>query len=842
MLTQKLGRMRVRSVQTAILAVFGVLSLSLLIPLWVIVTDRLNEMQSARRDNVIWTITQLEVEYLELEKAILVLELNGPEMLPELHRRFNVFYSRVGTLRQSPLYRTAITEAGEAANLELLQVRLERLLPLMDGHDAELMSQLGVFRAQVAAMRTPIQRIVKNGNFVLVTRIEEARKETAVLVRRLGVASLVLFGSLFGAAVLYARLFAVYKRRAKENLQTSLRLSTVISTSPDAIIVADSAGGILDFNDAAERLFGVEHSHAIGQRIAELVRPDTDEADVLPEREKNFFRRRMAGQRQDGSTVPLEVSQGSTAFERRRVYVYFLRDITERLQSEAALQASLDKARAGERAKAHFLAVMSHEMRTPLNGILGVVDLMRDSVTTEKDRHYLALLEKSGQVLLEHVNEVLDITAIEAQGITLNVAPFHLDPLLEELISTFTPVAKARGNRLELSCSPEVLGYFQGDLMRLRQIIANLLSNAIKFTENGRIDLVVSACPVNGGQEIEIQVADTGVGIPEENQAYVFDDFVRVGRGRASQVEGTGLGLGIVRRIVTAMGGQVGLDSIKGEGSLFWVRLVLPEAQAQAVETVIETDQNKDLRPMEILMVEDNPTNRFVLREMLEQDGHFVTEAENGKIGAELAQDRHFDTILMDINMPVMGGVEATRLIRAGGASKDVRIIALTAHVLDQDTQFYREVGMNGVVSKPISRRNIRRVLGGKTARTEDGRRSRTLDRVVLSQLCKTLPSDRMAHTISGVLTEGDDYIAALEGRSALTQEEVLDMTHTFAGSCAIMGATRLRNTLARLEETLRRQQDVDLNPWIAPLQTLWRETRAELEDFTAEIRGNRKG
>ena len=837
MFALKSTRFRVRKLQTLFLVALGVFSLSLLVPLWLIVTNRLDAMQTARRDNVIWTITQLEVEYLELEKAILELQVHGPETLPNLHRRFNVFYSRIGTLRQSPLYHTAIVEAGEAANLELIFVRLERLLPLMDGDDVDLVDQVDILQAQIATLHVPIRRIVANGNFVLVTRIEAARTEAADLVQRLGVASLVLFGSLFGLAALYARLFAIYKHRAKENLQIWQRLSTVIATSPDGIIVADSGGAILDFNEAAEVLLDTERTHAIGLGIADFVQDADGEIITLPERGMNFFRRRMSGTRRDGLRIPLEVSQGVTSLEKRRVYVYFLRDITERLKAEAALHASLEQARAGERAKTHFLAVMSHEMRTPLNGILGVVDLMRDSVTTEKNRHYLALLEKSGQVLLEHVNEVLDITVIEAQGITLGTAPFQMDALLQEVISSFTPVAEARGNRLVLSCAPETLGHFQGDAMRLRQIIANLLSNAIKFTKNGQIDLMVSTCPVQGGREIEIQVADTGVGIDEENQAHVFDDFVRLEHGRATQIEGTGLGLGIVRRIVTAMGGQIGVDSIKGEGSLFWVRFVLPEARVIAPLAVVEdrAAENSPLGPLDILMVEDNPTNRFVLREMLEQDGHFVTEAENGKIGADIAREQRFDTILMDINMPVMGGVEATRLIRREGASKDVRIIALTAHVLDQDTQLYLDVGVDAVVSKPISRRNIRRVLRGQVARTESGMPSRTLDLVVLRQLGKNLPAERMKHLLNGVLEEGDTYIQGFDSLSTLTQEEVLDMTHSLAGACSMIGAVRLRNTLFRFEETLRRQQNVDLFPWVAPLRALWHETRVELQAFAEE-------
>jgi PAS domain S-box-containing protein len=826
-------QLKARWVQGGLMALAGLVSLGLLIPIWLQVTERLEKMQVSRRDNVGWTIAQLEVEFLELEKASQQLQIEGAPALPELHRRFNVFYSRVGTLTQSPLYRSAITESGEIIALERVSQGLNALLPLMDGEDAELLRRRAELQTSLADLRSETRRVVTNASYVLMTATETNRRETAQLVMNLGIVSLILFGSLFGLAVLFSRLYLIYKRRAKENLLTTQRLATVIETSPDAIVVVNPDGLVLEFNSAASQLLGYSSAQALGMDFSTMLTEENSQRAQLPIKGDTVFRQRMFGRTQSGQTLPLEVSQGATSLEQRPVYVYFLRDISERLRAETALKASLDKAVAGEQARAHFLAVMSHEMRTPLNGILGVVDLMKDRLSGQKNRHYLELLERSGKVLLEHVNEVLDLTEIEARGISLNNAPFNLDAMLDEVSASMRPTAEAKGNRLTLSKSPADLGYFEGDTMRLRQIIANLLSNAVKFTHNGQIELVASLHMTGARATLELQVIDTGIGIDAAQQAQVFDDFVRAQSDENAQIEGTGLGLGIVRRIVSVMGGELGVESVAGEGSLFWVHLPLVpvEQVAQFVPEALET-ATAETRSLSILIVEDNPTNRFVLKEMLEQDGHIVIQAENGRIGVDAARDQGFDLILMDINMPVMGGVEATREIRSGGANQDTRIVALTAHVLDQDAQLYREVGMDAVVSKPISRRNIRSVLTGQGGEQRHQQRNTTLDRTVLDQLVSSMPADRVHLVGEGAIGEGDAFVENLERAGGLDTDEVLTAVHNLSGTAAMIGATRLRNSLTQLETKLRQQGTVEWGMWTDALRILWAETRDALVEY----------
>jgi PAS domain S-box-containing protein len=824
-------------VQGGLLSLAAALSLALLIPLWLEVTGKLEQMQVARRDSVVWTITQLEVEFMELEKAALRLEYTGAAALPDLTRRFNVFYSRIKTLMQSPLYRRAIREAQELDRLERVQSKLDALVPLIDGPPQALLAQRQDLRKRIEALHGDTRRIVTNGNFVLTANTEEARQVAAHLVQRLGLIALMLFGSLFGLAFMFSRLYLIHKRRARENLLTTQRLITVIETSPDAIVVTNTDGVILDFNTAAAQLLGYLPEQARGLDLSVMLQQETGAPAALPMASRSVFRKRMNGRMQSGQPLPLEVSQGATSMGERPIYVYFLRDISDRLAAEEALQSSLDKAVAGERAKAHFLAVMSHEMRTPLNGILGVVELLRSRIVDAKNRHYLSLLERSGKVLLDHVNEVLDLTEIEARGVSLKEAPFDMDRLLRDVVASMRPAAAARGNTLTLTAVPVKLGWFNGDIMRMQQVLVNLLSNAVKFTDNGQIELLISAEPTKAGTQLEIQVIDTGIGIAAESQEKVFDDFVRDRSDWEGQIEGSGLGLGIVRRIISVMQGEIGVESVQGEGSLFWVRLTLPPVEPKGLSEPEQPIQAESAPAfMEILIVEDNATNRFVLREMLEQDGHVVIEAENGQIGVDQARNRPFDVILMDINMPVMGGVEATRQIRTSSKNTKTRIVALTAHVLDQDARLYHEVGLDAVVAKPINRSSLRAILSGQGHVTEAPHDNQNLDRSVLNQLSEKLTDDRLHLFLEGTIAEGDAFIDRLPDMPHLARDEIIRQVHTLSGTAAMIGATRLRSTLTRLETKLREAHNIDFRVWLETLRVLWVDTRVELVEYADTI------
>ncbi|WP_323781921.1 ATP-binding protein [Thalassovita sp.] len=799
-------------------------------------------MRSSQTDNVVWTLGQLEVEFLQLEISLInlsVAQADPAEAAVEVQRRFNVYYSRIETLWNSPLYRAALIASGNIETLEKLRVQNDNLAPLIDVDNSVLASNASRLAAEYGAVEKLVRQLAVRGNAVGVVQGQQAREEVGRVMLRLSIVTVILMASLAMLAALLFRLNLKTAKSAREHQATSVRLAEVLGTTSDALIVTDGNGHIVEFNHAAEELLKIERDAALGQAFDRSLMNEHGEFASLPFVSSG----RIAGLQlrlgsADGREIPVEVSQGVAEVGTSKFHVYFLRDITERKNAEQALRQSRDRALAGERAKSRFLAVMSHEMRTPLNGILGVVDLMRDEQhqTHYEIEHYLDLLQNSGETLLNHVNDVLDIARLEADEITLNETSFDLDKLLERSIAPMKLAASRRGNRLLLEKHPENLGCFHGDEKRLHQVLLNLLGNAVKFTENGDITVTVNASRSKGqgSTSLEVQVADTGVGVPEDEQARIFDDFARVEDNNREQREGTGLGLGIARRIITAMGGEIGVDSIPGEGSVFWIRIALRPADPAELLLSDDDDVAPPEKALSILIVEDNPTNRFVLRNLLQRDGHQVTEAVNGKDGLERARETRFDTILMDISMPVMGGIEATRLIRAGGASCESRIVAVTAHVFDQDTTEFSDAGMDAVVSKPISRSSVRAVLTGEGGMEMNRNESVLLDQAHLRQVIQNLGPDKGRELIKDFCREVQEVLAGLDQTDWQVPGDIAIKLHRLAGTAAITGAERFRAALNQMESSLQTGDDCDLNNLGPIISSLWNDTRTELKEFLA--------
>jgi CheY-like chemotaxis protein len=356
---------------------------------------------------------------------------------------------------------------------------------------------------------------------------------------------------------------------------------------------------------------------------------------------------------------------------------------------------------------------MSHEMRTPLNGLLGSLELLEQGDLDAVQRRHLATLRLSGELLLHHVNDVLDISRLDAAAHSFALEPIDPAAILRDLAESQAAVAAAAGNVIEVVLPEADRITLLGDPRRLRQALLNLLGNALKFTRSGRITLAFTTGAENeDGLAVEFRVSDTGIGIAAEDQSRIFEDFVTLDASYGRAAEGTGLGLPITRRLVTAMGGCIGVESAPGAGSSFWIRLSLPVDRGRTEPTppaaalppaAPATAAGPSGRPCHVLMVEDNEVNRAILRAFLGKLGHEVEEAHDGEEGVRLAELRRYDLIFMDISMPRLSGVEATRLIRAGdGVSRDAPIVAVTAHALPAELAAFRAAGIDAVLTKPI--------------------------------------------------------------------------------------------------------------------------------------------
>ncbi|MDG4604656.1 MAG: response regulator [Candidatus Contendobacter sp.] len=373
-------------------------------------------------------------------------------------------------------------------------------------------------------------------------------------------------------------------------------------------------------------------------------------------------------------------------------------------QQEKALVQAKEAAEAANFAKSTFLATMSHELRTPLNAILGFSELMRrDPDATARQRESLSIIHKSGNHLLSLINDVLDMSRIEAGRSTIENAPFDLGVLVRDLVDLLGARARERGLQLLLDQSSAFPRYIVGDAAKLRQVLLNLLSNAVKYTDRGGVALRLGVRH-NQGNSLLIEVQDTGIGIALEDQTQVFDAFVRV--GDPVKTEGAGLGLAIARQFVTMMGGELTLISTPGQGSTFRVELPLVLAPADSVPAPVPArGAVVGLEPgqpeMRVLVVEDQLENQILLTRLLEAAGFAIRLARNGVEGVELFESWQPHFIWMDRRMPVMNGTEATRRIRALPGGRDVKIAAVTASTFREQHAALIASGVDTIVRKP---------------------------------------------------------------------------------------------------------------------------------------------
>jgi PAS domain S-box-containing protein len=402
--------------------------------------------------------------------------------------------------------------------------------------------------------------------------------------------------------------------------------------------------------------------------------------------------------------------------------IWIAEDVTERRRLDEALAAARDAAEAASRAKSAFLANTSHEIRTPLNGLLGLTRLaMQEDLVDSRRQQYLEQILDSAQSLAGIMSDILDVSKIEAGKIALEDSPFDLRASLVAVHHAYHALAAAKGLELRLAIDPDLPPVVRGDAVRVRQILSNFISNALKFTERGHVCL--EAVPVADGA-LRLAVSDTGPGVSAEMQQRLFTPFSQGDTSTTRRYGGTGLGLSICRELAQLMGGSVGVDSAVGRGSTFWAELPLPRAEPdQPPGTGGEAEDLERLRGALVLMAEDNPVNMMIAVAMLEQWGVEVVQATDGQaaIDAVHAAARHgrpFDAVLMDVQMPVLGGHDAARELRRHYGRAELPIIALTAAALVSEREESVRAGMDDFLTKPIDAPRLRRSLARHLRRT----------------------------------------------------------------------------------------------------------------------------
>ena len=786
-----------------------------------ILLERIGTIRGADVDNRTWLMAQLEVDHKELRIALLQAQLASTPSIGDdaaVRRAFDIYYSRLATVTAA----LAPTDGTPFQHDSLARISRSRdaMADMIDGKT--LLGRQAIRRLQTIADRDIRDiRVVTSESLLIFTKLAEEQRQAQVdLLIRLGLLMGLLVVLMTVAVSLAIRISREATIRARSAARTVSNLLRIFEASLDGVLVSDAAGNILYLNNSARRIFGHDQVSRLDELTVDMNLPQTavDPETGTMHHLANVIdlgqivgsgRHRLTGSHASGREFPLEVSIVTDQdIDGRLVNVFFLRDITEDVLAETRLRDARDQARRDAAAKSRFLAVMSHEMRTPLHGVLAALDLIDTAKLSGADISFLATARACGLSALDQVDEVLEITRSGATEVT--ITPFDPRRLLAELLAGLEPLASERGNRLALApprgepCRP-LLGWRRGFVLVMR----NLVSNAVKFTRDGEILITADCSPRPDGRvDLDVEVRDTGVGIDPADHDRIFKEFEILDTGDRDGAAGVGLGLAIARTAVERMGGKLQLESARGIGTRFSFRLVLDPAPV-AIEARVdagaqqESNSCSSTAPVKrhVLVVDDNPVNLALMAEMLRRIGHLPATASDGPSAVALAQGFAFDLILMDIGMPGMDGMETTRAIREGGLSAFTPVIGVTALTTEQDRPGILDSGMQDVLSKPLGLAQLRGYLDEFFADhlpTDDGSSGFAEARILMGDAM-------MARLVEEVLKDADTALAELKMLKEDSDLKALQaVLHRAAGSAAVIGAPELCNTLLAGERLIR--------------------------------------
>jgi PAS domain S-box-containing protein len=588
-----------------------------------------------------WHSSQFETQVADLDSILTENIANVDLQRDEVRQKINIVLSKLSVLKNDP-YILNFGENPELVTSVLMPLfQFEtRAIAIADKPAQITPSDLLDLRDILRKARPVVRKISLHGVELAAAQSTKRRTKFArqLIWSGFAIGFLIMLASLL---LLMDRMLLSAIRRAAALTASSRQLAATVAGSLDAIVIADSFSKIIEYNASAEGVFGWTRKEIIGRTMEDIFLPEglrdayknAMNQPLLQDRSEAIYpiRFELSGRRKNGEEFPVELNMSFVKRNDDAIFMAYIRDVSDRKITEKALIEARDRAESADKAKSQFLAVMSHEMRTPLAGIVGIMDLLKTTKLSQKQDRYIQIATSSSTVLLDHINEALNITRIDVGKLELSSQEFNLPDLVETLVEVLEPLSNQKNLDLRLQLANNIESNFMGDSHRIRQILTNLLGNAIKFTDQGNINFSITGSDGPETSFVHFIISDTGLGIAPENHQKIFEEFVAITQGDQSQVRGDGLGLHISRKIARLMGGDVMVKSDIGKGAEF--TLSLPLERVRKIDGKVAEPASfphKENQNLSILVVEDNNVNREVLGDMLKGLGHSVSRATNG--------------------------------------------------------------------------------------------------------------------------------------------------------------------------------------------------------------------
>jgi len=829
-----------------VLVLAGLLLLGLLFSLMVSkLFSELKELSVADSGNLAhWNYYQFDTEFANLELTLAEHIAYRDLPIDEVRLRADIVFSNILLMESGRIGEIVWENKNAQVLFEPVRQFAMNAIDILDRSDEIELSDLLILRDMIKDVHPTVHEFA-----LFVFKLEESaalerRDKFSKQLRWTGGFAIILLFMMAGLLLLLDIMLRTAMQRDTDLSAAAVQLASTVAGSSDAILTADSYGKIIEYNASAEGLFGWTREEVIGKTMEEIIFPKG-----ISSAYKNAMNRALEidEQKADGnSRVELSALQKSgeeffvelsmTFVERngRAIFMAYIRDISDRKLIEQTLINARDQAERTDKAKSQFLTVMSHEMRTPLAGIIGVMDLLKTTKLTKKQDHYRQIVTSSSEVLLEHINEALDITRIEGGELQFSIQSFSLTTLATSLIAVLEPLAVEKKLDLTLQIDKNARFDFMGDVNRIRQILTNLVGNSIKFTDDGYINLAISGTENDGIVYLKFKVTDTGAGIAPENQENIFEDFVALSFGDSRQRRGDGLGLSISRKIARLMGGDIEVKSDVGKGAIFTLSIPVQPVDKNEDKSIEQADFSQvRVNAINALIAEDNNINRKVLCDMLTVSGHTVSTAANGLDALQQADNQLFDIIFMDISMPVMGGLEATSRLRAdGGLNAKAYIVGLSAHGSEEFREQAESAGMDCFHTKPIRMNALHKIIANISSAPQltpvDEKSS-----LVLQELSAAIGQEKVLKAGATFYKELDIFIyQSVNGELVGDCTALAQATHKMRGAAALLGQKRLEKRLAKLEKNARDGDVADWSNDIQNLQNIAQQSKASFDSF----------